>query len=218
MRNKKFLFGALALIGLTALSFKTFLPEEEAYPTLSIGTAAPKADVKMKEVNGNEYSLNDLKKENGLLVIFSCNTCPFVVGNGEDSEGWEGRYNHLQDLATRAKVGMVLVNSNEAKREGDDSFDKMKEHATEKGLQSFYVMDKDSELANAFGAKTTPHVFLFDKDMKLIYKGAIDDNVKNSKEVKDDYLKAALRQINAQTEITTKETKASGCSIKRVSK
>ncbi len=218
MRNKKFLFGALALIGLTALSFKTFLPEEEAYPTLSIGTDAPNADVKMKEVGGNEYSLNDLKKENGLLVIFSCNTCPFVVGNGEDSEGWEGRYNHLNDLATRAKVGMVLVNSNEAKREGDDSFEKMKEHATEKEYKSYYVMDKDSELANAFGAKTTPHVFLFDKDMKLIYKGAIDDNVKASKEVTNDYLKAALREINAKTEITTKETKASGCSIKRVSK
>jgi len=169
-------------------------------------------------VNGNEYSLNDLKKENGLLVIFSCNSCPFVVGNGEGSEGWEGRYNQLNDIASRAKIGMVLVNSNEAKREGDDSFENMKTRAAEKEYKSYYVMDSNSELANAFGAKTTPHVFLFDKDMKLIYKGAIDDNVKSAKEVKDDYLKAAMRAVVSGKEIPTKETKATGCSIKRVNK
>lgn len=207
---------ALFLLGVLTLSFR--LMEEENHPTLKIGDAAPMADTKMKEVGGSEYSLNDLKKENGLLVIFSCNTCPFVVGNDEGSEGWEGRYNDLYDFATRSKMGMVLVNSNEAKRSGDDSFEKMKAHAKEEGYKSSYVMDKDSELANAFGAKTTPHVFLFDKDMKLVYKGAIDDNVKSAKEVKESYLKVAMRQLAAGSEIKNKETKATGCSIKRVNK
>lgn len=216
---KKSIFTGVALVlGVLTLSFKNLSLEEEAYPVLKIGDAAPKAEVKMKEVNGNEYSLNDLKKENGLLVVFSCNSCPFVVGNGETSEGWEARYNQLNDVATRAKIGMVLVNSNEAKREGDDSFDKMKERAIEKEYKSYYVMDKNSELANAFGAKTTPHVFLFDKDMKLVYKGAIDDNVKNAKEVKEEYLKAAIRELILGNKISTPETKASGCSIKRVNK
>lgn len=215
MRKIKY-FTALILLGITALSFK--MMEEEAYPTLKIGDAAPNAEVKMKEIGGSEFSLTDLKSEKGLLVIFSCNSCPFVVGNGEGSEGWEGRYNELYDFATKSKIGMVLVNSNEAKREGDDSFEKMKEHAKEQSYKSKYVVDSNSDLANAFGAKSTPHVFLFDKDMKLVYKGAIDDNVKSAKDVKDAHLKIAMRLMAAGSEIKTKETKATGCSIKRVNK
>lgn len=207
---------ALFVLGALTLSFR--MMEEEAHPTLKIGESAPLADTKMKEVGGSEYSLNDLKGEKGLLVIFSCNSCPFVVGNGEGSEGWEGRYNDLYDFATKSEIGMVLVNSNEAKRDGDDSFEKMKEHAKEQSYKSQYVMDSNSELANAFGAKTTPHVFLFDTNMKLVYKGAIDDNVKSAKDVKDAYLKVAIRLLAADTEIKNKETKATGCSIKRVNK
>lgn len=214
---KKSIFAILAL-SILAFSFKSIITDGETYPTIKLGDEAPKTDLKMKEVNGNEYSLNDLKKENGLLVIFSCNTCPFVIGNGEGSEGWQGRYNNLNDIATRANIGMVLVNSNEAKRDGDDSFEKMKEHAAEQEYKSYYVMDSNSELANAFGAKTTPHVFLFDKNMKLVYKGSIDDNVKSAKDVKEDYLKTAIRQIVTGAEITKSETKAMGCSIKRVIK
>jgi len=216
MNTKIKYLSALFLIGILSLSFR-FL-EEEAYPTLKMGAVAPKSDTKMKGVDGKEYSLNDLKKEKGLLVIFSCNSCPFVVGNDEGSEGWEGRYNEIYELASKSNIGMVLVNSNEAKRDGDDSFEKMQEHAKEQGYKSQYVMDVNSELANAFGAKTTPHVFLFDKDMKLIYKGAIDDNVKSAKEVKDSYLKVAMRQLAAGSEIKKNETKATGCSIKRVNK
>lgn len=214
--NKFKIFSILFILGIVSLSFR--LLEEEAYPALKIGDSAPKADVKMKDISGTEYSLNDLKKEKGLLVIFSCNSCPFVVGNGEDSQGWEGRYNGLYDFATKSNLGMVLVNSNEAKREGDDSFEKMKDHAKEQGYKSFYVIDNDSELANAFGAKTTPHVFLFDKDLKLVYKGAIDDNVKNSAQVKDSYLMNAMRLLALGNAIPTNETKATGCSIKRVNK
>lgn len=214
--NKFKIFSILFILGIVSLSFR-FL-EEEAYPALKIGDSAPKADVKMKDISGTEYSLNDLKKEKGLLVIFSCNSCPFVVGNGEDSQGWEGRYNGLYDFATKSNLGMVLVNSNEAKREGDDSFEKMKDHAKEQGYKSFYVIDNNSELANAFGAKTTPHVFLFDKDLKLVYKGAIDDNVKNSAQVKDAYLMNAIRLLALGNAISTNETKATGCSIKRVNK
>jgi thioredoxin-related protein len=206
----------LFLIGILTVSFRYM--EEEQYPTLKIGDVAPNSDVKMKDVNGKEYSLSDLKMEKGLLVIFSCNSCPFVVGNGEGSEGWQGRYNELYDLSSTLKIGMVLVNSNEAKREGDDSFENMKTHAKEQAYKSHYVMDKNSDLANAFGAKTTPHVFLFDKDMKLVYKGSIDDNVKSSKDVKDAYLKIALRLSASGNEIKNNETKAMGCSIKRVNK
>ena len=75
----------------------------------------------MKAVSGQDFSLEDLVMENGMLVIFSCNTCPFVVGN-QSMEGWQGRYNEIYDLCKRNRIGMVLVNSNEAKRANVDSF------------------------------------------------------------------------------------------------
>jgi len=199
---------------LAVVAFKTVVPEE--YPALNIGDAAPLTDVKMKDVSGKEISLADIKKQNGLLVIFSCNSCPFVVGNGTESEGWEGRYNGMYSISKSSDVGMVLVNSNEGKRDGDDSFDKMKERAKDKKYKSYYVMDEGSKLANAFGAKTTPHVFLFNSEMKLVYKGAIDDNVKSKSEVTTHYLQLALREIKSGKTITTAESKAVGCSIKRV--
>ncbi|MFZ5553058.1 MAG: thioredoxin family protein [Bacteroidota bacterium] len=208
----KFGFPLLAAVVISALAFTTFMPEE--YPTLNIGDAAPLADVKMKDVSEKELSLNDIKKESGLLVVFSCNSCPFVVG-GEESEGWEGRYNGLYSICKSVGIGMVLVNSNEAKRDGDDSFANMQARAKDKKYKSYYVMDTGSQLANAFGAKTTPHVFLFGSDMKLIYKGAIDDNVKSPKEVTSHYLQMALREVKSGKAITTSETKAVGCSIKR---
>ena len=110
-----------------------------------------------------------------------------------------------------------MINSNEAKREGDDSMEAMREHANEKGYPDIpYLLDRNSELANAFGAKTTPHVFLFDSNMNLVYEGAIDDNHKSKSEVKTAYLNNALLNLRAGKEIDPNDTKAIGCSIKRV--
>lgn len=202
-----------AVAGITASAF--MVPADEI-KQIELGAALPMADYKMQEVTGKEIILKDIKKENGLLVVFSCNSCPFVVGNGESSEGWEGRYNHLNDVAARKNIGMVLVNSNEAKRDGDDSFDKMQIRAKEKAYRCLYALDKQSALANAFGAKTTPHVFLFDKNLKLVYKGAIDDNVGSAAGVKERYLIDAINSLGTGEEIKVKETKPMGCSIKRV--
>lgn len=183
---------------------------------LEIGTAAPESNVEMIDVSGATHTLNSLKKENGLLVIFSCNTCPFVIGNGDKSEGWEKRYSDVAKMAERSNVGMVLVNSNEAKREGDDSLERMQKQAKSMNYSCAYVVDKNHVVADAFGAKTTPHVYLFDKDMKLVYKGAIDDNVDDSKSVKEHYLRDALSNLSAGKEINPNSTRQLGCSIKRV--
>jgi sugar phosphate isomerase/epimerase len=87
--------------------------------------------VKMKDVSGKEISLKDAAGTNGLLVIFSCNTCPFVVGS-EGSEGWEGRYRELAAYAKRMGVGVAFVNSNEAKRNDGDSFADMQKRYKER--------------------------------------------------------------------------------------
>ena len=202
-----------------AISIMSFIDkgEHEKHKTLELESEAPMVDKKMMDVSGEEFSLNDLRKMNGMCVIISCNTCPFVVGS-EGNMGWEGRYNNIAKNCEQYQVGLVLVNSNAARRTEGDSMEDMKIRAKEKGFLSKYVIDNNSELANAFGAKTTPHVFLFDSDMKLVYRGAIDDNHKDSEFVDESFLSDAIDNLDSGEEINPADTKATGCSIKRVKK
>lgn len=203
------------LLGVFALSALAFSTGDE--PTsLAVGDKAPMTDYKMEDTAGRSHTLTSLAGENGMLVIFSCNTCPFVIGREGKSEGWEGRYNQIHALASRFKIGTVLVNSNEAKRGDVDSKEAMKKQIAEKSYRMPYVIDANHQLADAFGARTTPHVYLFDKDMTLVYVGAIDDNVDNAKEVKEHYLKDAMEALSAGKAIEVSSTKPIGCSIKRV--
>lgn len=175
---------------------------------LQIGDKAVLTDVKMVDVSGSTVSLADVKKENGVVVLFSCNSCPFVLY-------WEDRYNDVKKWADKNDVGMIVLNSNYKKRSGDDSLDAMKKKAKDEGYDFHYVIDKDSKLANAFGGQTTPHVFLFDGDYKLAYKGAIDDNAKDPSAVSKTYLKDALVSLGEGNSIAVNETPPVGCSIKR---
>jgi hypothetical protein len=190
--------------------------KSQSTETLNIGAAAPATDIKMTDITGGRYALSDIKKAGGLLVIFSCNGCPFVVGS-EGSEGWEGRYDELRQMAEANNIGMALINSNEAKRDKGDDLKSMKTRAEEHGFSKCnYLLDENSAVANAFFARTTPHVYLFDGNMKLVYKGSIDDNVDDSKKVKEPYLKNAIKNLVAGKKIKPEETKPVGCSIKRV--
>ncbi len=199
MKKLAFILGA----GLLSLAFA-------ASSGLKIGTAAPMADHKMMDISETKMSLNDLKKDNGLLVVFSCNTCPWVIA-------WEDTYPELAKMAKENNIGMVLVNSNAAKREGDDSLGKMQVHYKKAGYTSRYVVDKDSKLANAFGAKTTPHVFLFNGKMELAYKGAINNKFDTREEIPTQfYVKDAMQQIAKGEEVALNSTQEKGCSIKRV--
>ena len=201
----------LSLVAMVALAASPVFGQE-----LAIGESAPMSSSPLLGVDGMNHTLLDMKGDNGLLVIFSCNTCSFVVGNGTKTEGWEGRYNGLAELAESLNIGMVLVNSNEAKREGDDSFTEMKNHARDAEYAMPYVVDEGSKLANACGARTTPHVYLFDGNLQLAYRGSIDDNVNRANEVSEQYLEMAMTRMAEGKKIKTAETKAVGCSIKRV--
>ncbi|MCB9171252.1 MAG: thioredoxin family protein [Flavobacteriales bacterium] len=183
-------------------------------PDLKIGDAMPLPTHMLLDVSGKEISLDQVTRSNGTLVIFSCNTCPFVIGS-EGSEGWEGRYPELGEFCHANDVGFVLVNSNEAKREKGDGFEDMQLHYKEHGYNQYYVLDKGSMLADAFGARTTPHVFLFDKNGKLAYKGAIDDNVESAREVTKPYLHDAITAMVNGRAIDPSSTRNIGCSIKR---
>ena len=204
----------LDLISLAVFALLSAPPHEPA-PDLAIGTTLPAAAVKMMDVSGTELTLKEAAGKNGLLVIFSCNTCPFVVGT-DGSAGWEGRYPELAAFSKRMEVGMVLVNSNEANRDAGDGMADMQERFKSHKYGSRYVLDQNSKVADAFGARTTPHVFLFNKEMKLVYKGAIDDNVANPAEVKEKWLHDAITNLVTNKPIEPATTRNIGCSIKRV--
>lgn len=206
----KLVIGVLWVIILMAFTFNS-----SELKTLAIGDNAPRQELMMEGVDGEEHSLKTDVGENGLLVIFSCNTCPFVVGGMGGAEGWEGRYNEVYNSAKKNGVEMLLVNSNEAKRSKGDSMKDMKERANKVGLLADYVIDNNHVLADAFGAKTTPHVFLFDKSLKLVYTGAIDDNVNSASEVKQAWLKDAMMKLASGKKIDPASTRNTGCSIKR---
>src|SRR6476646_1302986 len=129
---------------------------------LPIGSSIPKGDVKMKDVSGKEVSLQDAKKKNGLLVMFSCNTCPYVIRN-------QSRTREVCKYAAEKEIGVILLNSNEGQRDSDDSFDDMKTYAKNQHYDWYYVVDHNNELADAFGANRTPECFLFDQTGKLVY-------------------------------------------------
>ncbi|MEC7113586.1 MAG: thioredoxin family protein [Bacteroidota bacterium] len=188
-----------------------------AQDELAIGDKAPLTEFKMTNIDGQDWSLVDLAGENGTLVIFTCNTCPFVVGREGRSEGWEGRYNDVIAFARENGIGSVLVNSNEAKRKGDDSLEEMKQHAREAGYIAPYVVDAGHKLADGFGARTTPHIYLFDGDFRLVYRGSIDDSVNSAADVKERYLEDAITKMVAGKKVKPAITKAIGCSIKRMS-
>ena len=174
---------------------------------MSLGMGYPFGDVSLKDVSGDLLSLNKVKKENGLLVIFSCNTCPWVIR-------WEDRYVKIAKKYSSKGIGIIAVNSNEDRFDGDDSMKKMQKHAKKNKYNFPYVQDQGSKLARAFGASRTPHIFLFDKHNKLVYKGAIDDNAKNAKNVEEPFLSNAIDAMLAGEAIAISSTKALGCSIK----
>ena len=175
---------------------------------LPINSSLPKSDYLMKDVSGKQVSLNELKTNKGLLVIFSCNTCPYVIKS-------EGRIKSITDFCLSNGIGCEIINSNEAQRNEEDSFEEMIKYYTNQKLKCAYLIDEKSQLADAFGAAKTPHCFLFNSKT-LIYKGAIDDNIKDPSAVKAFYLKDALTSLLKNERPQMQETKSIGCSIKRL--
>lgn len=175
---------------------------------LPLGAAMPKADVKMKDVTGKMVSLKDAKTKKGLLVVFSCNTCPYVIK-------YQTRANDVCKYALDKKLGVIVVNSNEATRQKDDSYAAMQAYAKDQKFNWYYTVDADNQLSDAFDAKRTPECFLFDGEGKLVYHGAIDDNAGDEKQVSRTHLKLAINEMLEGKDVSVKESKSVGCTIKR---
>jgi len=200
---KKVLFPVVAALAFTCLAFTSSGP-------LPIGSTMPRSDVKLKDISGKEIAIKDVKKEHGVLVMFSCNTCPYVVKNQQ-------RTIAIGDYAQKMNIGFIVLNSNEALRSNEDSYEAMKSYAKDQKYNWNYVVDANNAMADAFGANRTPECFLFDKDLKLVYHGAIDDNPSDESAVTRNHLREAINELVAGKEITVKESRSVGCSIKRKS-
>lgn len=175
---------------------------------LSIGSTIPLADHKLKDISGKTVSVKDAMQRNGVLVMFSCNTCPYVVKN-------QARTLKLAAFAKQHNIGVILLNSNEGGRADGDSYEAMQSYGKEQGYDFYYALDTDSRLADAFGASRTPEIYLFDANGVLQYKGAIDDNPSNAGDVKRTHAREAIQEMAAGKAVTVKESRSVGCGIKR---
>lgn len=200
---KKTVLGLLLLPAMVLFAFTMKDP-------LPLGSGVPKADNKLQDISGKEITLRNAMKENGLLVMFSCNTCPVVINN-------QARTREICQFATNKGIGVVLLNANEANRKSSESLTAMQQYAKEQGYSWYYAEDKNNELADAFGATRTPECFLFDKNGKLVYHGAIDDSPYSATSVTRHHLKEAIDEVLSGKEVSVKQSRSVGCSIKRIS-
>ncbi len=203
MKKLSFLLYLLPVLGILS-----FYPVSFHADSLPIGAGLPKAGILVKDVSGKTISLAQAKGANGLLVMFTCNTCPYVVRNQQ-------RTKEVCAYAAGHKMGVILLNANEGDRSGSNSFDEMCAYAKAQSYSWYYALDDKSVLADAFGASRTPECYLFDKNGQLVYHGAIDDSPGDPQQVKRHHLQAAIEETLAGKQVSVKETRSVGCSINR---
>ena len=175
---------------------------------LKVGDKAK--DFTLKNVDGSNGSLQKLIGSRGAIIVFTCNHCPF-------SKAYEDRIIALDKTYKEQGFPVIAINPNDPAVSPEDSFEKMQERSNEKGFPFPYLFDEKQEVAKAFGATRTPHVYLLisEKDNLIVkYIGAIDDNSDDPGSVKEKYLENAINQYIADRKIALQETKAIGCTIK----
>ena len=173
--------------------------------TLELGAAAP--DFDLPGVDGKRYSLASFSGAKLLIVVFSCNHCPSVVGS-------EDRTNALYARYAPKGVAMIAINSNEAANHPTDSMEHMVQRASDKGFRFPYVRDETQDVALAYGALRTPHFYVFDERRRLRYTGRMDDNPKDAPKATTHELADALDALLAGREPRVTATNPLGCNVK----
>jgi thiol-disulfide isomerase/thioredoxin len=160
----------------------------------------------LRNVDGKTLSSDNFKSD-VLVIVFSCNHCPYV-------QAYEDRMIRFQKDYASKSVQLVAINSNDTKNYPDDDFPSMVQRAGAKGFNFPYLRDEDQSVADAFGATHTPQFFVFDKSRRLRYSGKMDDNWKEPQSVKETYLREAVDAVLAGKPVKTAETFSIGCTIK----
>jgi len=172
---------------------------------LEVGDTA--IDFKLKNVDGKTVSLADYKDAKGYIVIFDCNTCPY-------SKAYNQRIMDLNAKYAAKGIPVVAINANDPAASSGDSFEEMVRIAKQKKYMFPYLVDETQEIAKAYGATNTPHVFVLSKNLKVTYIGAIDDNSRKADAVTKRYVEDAADALLEGKAAPTPKTKAIGCGIK----
>jgi peroxiredoxin len=164
----------------------------------------------LKNVDETTISLGDYSDQKGVILVFTCNPCPFA-------KAYEQRIIDLDKKYASQGYPVVAINPNDADVSPEDTFSKMKDKAEEKGYPFPYLKDESQEVYKAYGATRTPHIFLLENKggkFKVAYIGAIDDNAMDAASVTQKYLESAIEALMAGTTPSPESTKAIGCTIK----
>ena len=173
--------------------------------TLQIGQPAP--DFALPATDGNTYSLESFSDAAVLVIFFTCNHCPYVLGSDESTRATALKY------APR-DVSFVAINSNSPQTYAEDSFENMIVRMREQRFPWAYLYDATQEVARAYGALRTPHFFVFDRDRKLVYTGRALDNPRDPARSTANNLEKALDELLAGKPITVQVTNPIGCNVK----
>ena len=167
----------------------------------------PIHDFSLEGVDSKTHSLRNYSEKEIIVIIFMCNHCPYVKAVLK-------RIIELQNEFIDRGVQFIGINPNDATRYPDDSLENMKISAKENDFSFPYLIDPGQEVAKSYGAVCTPDLYVYGKNRKLVYRGRIDDNWKDSEKVTQQDLKLALKNILSGEVITSKQIPSMGCSIK----
>jgi len=178
---------------------------------LSIGSTIPSFQG-LRGIDGGTYGLRDFSGCRILIIVFSCNHCPYV-------QAYEDRMKEFQSVYGSQGVRLVAVNSNETVNYPEDNFEEMVKRGKTRGFNFPYLRDENQSVADAFGATHTPEFFVFAPksgahDLVLQYHGKMDDNYQQPAAVKRRYLQEAVESILAGRGVVEPETHSIGCTIK----
>lgn len=172
--------------------------------TLQIGNNAP--DFKLPATDGNTYKLSDFN-EKVLVIFFTCNHCPYVIGSDEVTRKTSEKYSSKE-------VRFIGINSNSKNTYSEDSFPNMVSRMKQYNFPWLYLYDESQQIALAYGALKTPHFYVFDSNRKLIYTGRAVDNPRDTTLMSVNDLERILNEHLEGKEISTPVTNPIGCNIK----
>jgi peroxiredoxin len=173
--------------------------------TLQIGDQAP--DFYLKATEGKQYGLRDFSDARILVVFFTCNHCPYVLGSDEVTRKTVAQFKPQG-------VSFVAINSNSPNTYAEDSFENMVLRMNENHFPWIYLHDETQEVALAFGALKTPHFYVFDGERKLVYTGRAVDQPREASKITANDLERALSELLARRQVSIQVTNPIGCTIK----
>lgn len=173
--------------------------------TLELGQTPP--DFSLPATDGKTYSLADFADAKVLVVFFTCNHCPYVIGSDEVTRQTVEKF-------MPQGVKFIGINSNSINTKPEDSFDKMVVRMEEHKFPWVYAYDATQEVALAYGALRTPHFYVFDGDRKLVYTGRAVDNPRETDKMTVNDLENALEEVLAGKPVSTPLTNPLGCNVK----